>query len=208
MAEDAVAVMHEAFVRRTHVVGLSLGGMIAQELALLHPGRVGALVLQSTTAGRPWPRYVAPTVGLRWAAVLRALVARDAERRDRTLLGVVTTGPFAERADLSDPRVRAVLEAFQERISVDGFFGQLIAAAPYGAWRRLAGIAAPTLIQHGTKDGFLRPSAARAMAARIPGARLSVYEGAGHALALQHPESIAELVAFLREHDSVLAASR
>src|SRR5919202_6196344 len=92
MADDAVAVMHEAFVRRTHVVGLSLGGMIAQELALLHPGRVGALVLQSTTAGRPWPRYVAPTVGLRWAAVLRALVARDAERRDRILLRVVTTG--------------------------------------------------------------------------------------------------------------------
>ena len=205
MAEDAVTVMREAFVARAHVVGVSLGGMIAQELALRHPGRVGALVLQSTTAGGLRVQHIAPGLGLRSAAVLRAQLTRDRERRERLLLGVLTTRSFASQADLGEPRIRALLDALEPRVTVSGYLGQATAASRHSAWRRLRRIAAPTLVQHGTRDGIIRASASRAMARRIPDARLELYEGAGHALVVQCPESVESIVDFLRAHDGRLA---
>jgi pimeloyl-ACP methyl ester carboxylesterase len=205
MAADCVAVLREAFVARAHVVGVSLGGMVAQELALGYPGRVGALVLQSTTAGRPRVHDVAPALGLRSAAVLRARLTRDRERRERILLRVLTTRAFAAGADLGAPPVRALLDGLDERVTVGGYLGQVVAASRHGAWRRLRRVAAPTLVQHGTRDVILRAAGARALATRIPGARLEVYEDAGHALAVERPEAVASALAFLREHDALLA---
>jgi len=206
MAEDATAVLREAFVRRAHVVGVSLGGMVAQEIALRHAGRVGALVLQSTSAGRPRLDLVAPLLPLRSAAMARVrLGGGDEERRARTILRVLTTRRFARRADLDDARVRAVLDAVADGVSAEGYLGQVRAVWGHRTWRRLRGIAAPTLIQHGTKDGIIRAAAARAMARRIPGAQLQLFPGAGHALAVQVPESLHAVRAFLREHDDRLA---
>jgi 3-oxoadipate enol-lactonase len=206
MAEDAVTVMRAAFVRRAHVVGVSLGGMIAQEVALRHPGRVGALVLQSTSGGSARIDYVAPALGLRSAALVRARVAaRSTERRERTALRVLTTRRFARRADLADPRVRTLLDAVETGISPRGYRGQVRAVWTHRAWRRLRRIRAPTLVQHGTRDGIIRAAAGRAIAARIPGAELELFPGGGHVLAVQCPESIASLQAFLRRHDDRLA---
>jgi pimeloyl-ACP methyl ester carboxylesterase len=209
MAEDAVAVMRAAFVRRAHVVGVSLGGMIAQEIALRHPGRVGALVLQSTTGGSARVHHVAPALALRSAALVRARVAgREGERRERVALRVLTTRRFARRADLHDPRVRGLLDAVETGISPLGYLGQVRAVWTHRAWGRLRRIQAPTLVQHGTRDGIIRASAGRAIAARIPGAELQLFPGAGHVLAVERPESIAALHAFLRAHDDRLAAGR
>ena len=207
MAADAVTVMRDAYVTRAHVVGLSLGGMVAQELAIRHPGRVGALVLQSTGAGRRLTD-LAPGLSLRSATLLRARLTRDPERRARLLLRVLTTRAFARDADLADPRVRALLDALEDDVSLFGYLGQLTAASRHGAWRRLPRIRAPTLVQHGTRDGVLRPAAARALAGRIPDARLELYDDAGHALVVQHPEALARLRAFLRSHDELLARRR
>ncbi len=206
MAEDCVAVLREAFVSRAHVVGVSLGGMVAQELALGHPGRVGALVLQSTTAGGLRVHHLAPALGLRSAAVLRAQATRDRERRERILLRVLTTPAFAAAADLREPRVRALLDALEPRVTLGGYVGQAIAASRHSAWRRLRGIVAPVLLQHGTRDGIIRASASRAMAKRLPDARLELYEDAGHALVVQRPESVTSLLEFLRAHDGRLGA--
>ena len=204
MAEDAVAVLREAFVRRAHVVGVSLGGMIAQELVLHHPQRVGALVLQSTSAGRPRLDLIAPALPLRSAALLRARAARDDERRERTALRVLTTPGFARHADLEDPRVRGLVEGVEMGITPLGYAGQVSAAWRHRAGGRLPRITAPTLIQHGTKDGIVRAAAARAMARRIPHAELRLYQGAGHALAVQCPQSLRDLREFLRAHDDRL----
>lgn len=199
MAGDAVAVMRAAFVDRAHVVGVSLGGLVAQELALQHADRVRALVLQSTTAG--WTRldYFAPGLGVRTAAMTRARLASP-ERRDRIALRVLTTRPYARAADLADPRIRAMLDALADGVTLSGYVGQTSAFWSHHAWRRLQRIAAPTLVQHGTKDGLIRPAAAKAMARRIAGANLELYPGAGHALALQRPDSLTSLLAFLQRH--------
>lgn len=206
MADDAVAVLREERIARAHVVGVSLGGMIAQELVLRHPARVGALVLQSTTAGRPRYHYIAPALGLRSASLLRARVAARPERRQRTELRVLTTRRYARRADLADPRNRALLDAMEHGITLSGYLGQVAAATSHRAWRRLRHIRAPTLVQHGSRDGIIRAAAGRAIAARIPGAVLHVYPRAGHALAVQRPESIGEVLAFLQARDALLAS--
>ncbi len=205
MADDAVAVLREAFVQRAHVVGVSLGGMVAQELALRHAGRVGALVLQSTSAGRPRVDLLAPLLPVRSAAVVRARVGPgDDEARARAALRVLTTRRFARRADLDDERVRALLDAVAQGVSVEGYLGQVRAVWGHRAWRRLRRIVAPTLLQHGTKDGIIRAAASKAMARRIPGATLQLFPGAGHALAVQVPESLQAVREFLRAHDDRL----
>ncbi len=205
MADDAMAVLREAFVRRAHVVGVSLGGMVAQEVALRHPGRVGALVLQSTSAGRPRVDLVAPLLPLRSATMVRARVGPgDEEQRARAALRVLTTRRFARRADLDDARVRALLDAVAQGVSAEGYLGQVRAVWGHRAWRRLGRIVAPTLLQHGRKDAIVRAAASRAMARRIPDATLQVFPGAGHALAVQVPESLVAVREFLRRHDDRL----
>jgi pimeloyl-ACP methyl ester carboxylesterase len=205
MAEDAMAVLREAFVRRAHVVGVSLGGMVAQEVALRHAGRVGALVLQSTSAGRPRVDLLAPLLPVRSAAVVRArLGPGDDEARARAALRVLTTRRFARRVDLDDERVRVLLDAVAQGVSVEGYLGQVRAVWGHRAWRRLRRIVAPTLLQHGTKDGIIRAAASKAMARRIPGATLQLFPGAGHALAVQVPESLQAVREFLRAHDDRL----
>ena len=206
MAEDALAVMRAAFVKRAHVVGVSLGGMIAQELVLRHPRRVGALVLQSTTGGIPRVDFVAPLLPLRSAAIARAHASDlPPERRERIALRVLTTRRFARKADLAEPRVRALLDAVEEGISAEGYLGQVCAAWTHRTWRRLRRVTAPTLVQHGTRDGIVRAAAGRAIARRIPGATLELFPRAGHALAVQCPGSIATVRDFLRARDGLLA---
>jgi pimeloyl-ACP methyl ester carboxylesterase len=204
MADDAVAVMRAAFASRAHVVGVSLGGMVAQEIALRHPGRVGALVLQSTTAGGVRLDYLAPLLAVRSAALVRARFRRSRERRERVALRVLTTRRFARTADLDAPAVRSLLDAMETGISARGYLGQVRAVRTHRAWRRLRGIRAPTLVQHGTRDGIIRAAAGRAIAARVSGAELELVPGAGHALAVQRPETIASVQAFLRRHDDRL----
>jgi pimeloyl-ACP methyl ester carboxylesterase len=103
--------------------------------------------------------------------------------------------------------VRLLLGALEDRAGPVGYAGQVSAASRHRAWRRLRAIRAPTLIQHGARDRIIRAAAARAMARRIPGAELEVYAGAGHALALQRPDSLAALTRFLRAHDDRLGRS-
>ncbi len=207
MADDAMAVMGAAFVQRAHVVGVSLGGMIAQEIAIRHPRRVGALVLQSTSAGRPRIDFIAPGLAFRSVAMWSAR-ARDpsSERAARAALRVLTTRRYARGADLGDSRIRDLLDAIEKGFSIDGYLGQVGAAWRHRAWKRLSQISAPTLIQHGTRDGFVRPAAARALAARIPDSTLEIYERAGHVLAVQRPESLSAVHQFLRANDHRLVA--
>jgi pimeloyl-ACP methyl ester carboxylesterase len=198
MAQDAVAVLRAAFVERAHVVGVSLGGMVAQQLAVRHPRRVEALVLQSTSAGLRRLDFV-PGSGLaqlRTVARARRL-GRDSPEYVRAVLTLLTTQAFAERADLSDPRLRFVVDAILSHETTVGYVAQARAAWRHRGWKDVRRIVAPTLVQHGAEDRVVSPRAAAAVAERIPGARLRVYSGAGHLLALQRPDSIDDLRAFL-----------
>ena len=182
LAEDAVQVLDEAGVARAHVVGSSLGGMIAQELALARPERVERLVLSGTTPGGP-KAFPMPqrTVDLMLArATLREYVENALEPH----------AAGARRPDRRAPRA--------DGAALRALGGAGAAGAGFDAYDRLGEIAAPTLVQHGDGDVVVDPRNAELLAARIPDVRVSMYPGCGHLHMWQEPERfVRELEEFL-----------
>lgn len=179
MAGDAAALLDHLGIERAHVVGASMGGMIAQHLAFERPERVASLVSIMSTTGarmvsRPEPR------------ALRALFARnprDAEEAGLIFEAVMRT-ISGTGFPLEGEELRALGRLAYERGSNPaGFHRQMAAIAKSGdRTRRLQGVRAPTLVLHGDQDPLVPLVAGRATAAAIPGARLRVIEGMGHSL--------------------------
>lgn len=194
MADDMAAVLGHAGVDRAHVVGTSLGGMVAMELAAGQPRRVDRLALVCTTPGgegaAPMPeatqRLLAEARRMEPAEALRALVANALSPGARDLDPELTDRICALRAERpQDPR---------------GWEGQAAAGTTYDAGGRHEAITAPTLVVHGTEDVVIDPANAALLAQRIPGARLEWLKGAGHLLFWEQPERFAAVVAdFLLE---------
>jgi pimeloyl-ACP methyl ester carboxylesterase len=183
LAADAVQVLEEAGVERAHVVGTSLGGMIAQELALAHPERVDRLVLACTTPGGP-EAFPMP------------------QRTVDLMLARATMREYVENALEPDPRPELVdrILAHRERTAqpFEAWAAQAAAGATFDAHDRLGALAAPTLVQHGDGDVVVDPRNAGLLAAAIPDARTSVYPGAGHLFMWQEPARfVRELQEFL-----------
>lgn len=176
MADDAKALLTFLEVERAHVVGVSLGGMIAQEVALRHPERVERLVLACTAPGgdvsaRPLPETL--------AVFARAPGGdREAELR-RTI-------PFLYTDRLRRERPREVEAFIARRLSApsspEGYAAQLSAAVGHSAGDRLKGIRSPTLVIAGTADLLVPPVNSERIAQRIPGAKLVLLPGAPHRL--------------------------
>ena len=191
MAADAVQVLDEAGVARAHVVGTSLGGMIAQELALAYPERVDRLVLACTTPGgqkaHPMPQ------------VTVALMAEAA-----TLEPAVALRRFVENA-LAPATVEAHPEIVEQimahRLATAqqpaAWAAQASAGATFDAYDRLGGLAAPTLVQHGDEDVVVDPRNADLLVELLPDARLERVPG-GHLFFWEAPEQfVASVAAFL-----------
>ena len=188
LAADSVAVLDAAGIERAHVVGASLGGMAAQELALARPERVDRLVLQGTTPG-----------GLRAYPMPARTVALFGEAA--SLGPAVALRRFVENALADDAPAELVdrVVAYRSANLPDpaGWQAQAAAGVTHDALDRLGGIAAPTLVVHGTGDAVVDYRNGELLAARIPGARLELVPGAGHLLFWEQPELLARLV---REH--------
>ena len=172
LARDALAVLDEAEVERAHVLGISLGGMIAQELALEAPERVRKLVLCSTTAGGPaalpMPRADGRADGAGFAT--RSAGAHAAVRRERALA--------RSAAELVDEIVAYRRQPARRRRLVRAG----VAGAAHDAMDRLGEIRVPTLVIQGTADNVVDARNAQLLAERIRGARLELFEGVGHLL--------------------------
>lgn len=187
LAADAVGVLDALGIDSAHVYGLSMGGMVAQELALRFPHRVRSVVLGATTAG-------GPHAGL----PLRELLALAAElpgpltgplsgARARGLAALLFSPGFRAR---SPERVRALLPAFaRHRARPAGIAAHWWASLYHDTWSRLPRLERPTLVVHGAEDGLTPLAGARRLAGRIPGAELAVVPGAGHAYLLEAPEA-------------------
>ncbi|HEY7586343.1 MAG TPA: alpha/beta fold hydrolase [Candidatus Deferrimicrobiaceae bacterium] len=194
MADDAAAILSFLDLRRAHVLGVSLGGMIAQEFALRHPGMAGRLMLVCTSPGgdvsaRPSPEAL--------SAFVRAPGGdREAELR-RTIPFLYTERFLAEHP--------GKIEAFIARrlsspASAEGYAAQLAAAVGHSAGDRLSAIRAPTLVIAGTADLLVPPSNSEFIAERIPGAKLVLLPGAPHRLFAENAETFnSAVLSFLAE---------
>jgi pimeloyl-ACP methyl ester carboxylesterase len=172
LANDALGVLDALHVRRAHLVGLSMGGALAQKIAVERPHRVRSLTLMSTAAGpseytEATPQQPDGAWADRRTAVHRLVTAvRE------------SGGPFT--AD--EPHLRRLMERVFDR-TVDMTASQTnhwCCASGPPLRHRLGSITAPTLILHGTLDPLFPASAARELQAEIPGSRLVWLEGVGH----------------------------
>jgi len=171
MASDAVAVMDAAKVERAHVFGISMGGMIAQELTLRNPGRVRSLILGCTAAG-------GPTAVRAEHEVTQMLMARGYQSPDEAAEAAL---PFIY--DAATPRARidedlAIRRPWFPR--PEAYIAQLMGILAWEAHSRLPEIKAPTLVIHGQNDRLVPPGNGQLIAERIPGAKLVLLPNAGH----------------------------
>lgn len=197
MARDAAAVMDAAGIRSAHVIGASMGGMIAQEFALRAPDRVRSLVLACTSYSGllgKWPHFRrAPRIN--WSRATRV----ERERALRSLL--YAAGTPAARIE-EDVAVRCGCTW-----SYKGFWNQFAGILLWSSYRRLPAIHAPTLIIHGDEDHLVPPENGKVLASRISGARFHLIAQAGHILTTDQPEaSTRVLLEFLAEQDKIFAS--
>jgi pimeloyl-ACP methyl ester carboxylesterase len=191
LAADALAVLDAADEASAHVYGVSLGGMVAQELALRAPGRVRSLVLGATTAGgRGHELPDRETVGF-----LRRHVSMPAEE------GVWASIPYMYGPATLERRAERIAEDVERRLRFppdrDGYRAQLEAAWAHDTASRLDSIAVPTLVLHGTADRIVPFGNGRRLAELLPEARFEALAGAGHLFVTDAPESADVVVRFL-----------
>jgi pimeloyl-ACP methyl ester carboxylesterase len=181
MAQDAVGLLDAIGIERAHVVGVSMGGMIAQTMAARHPQRVASLTsIMSTTGhrlkGQP-ALSVYPMLLRRPAPTPELLV----ERLVKTFARIGSPGFEHDEAEL-----RHLIHASIQRSDGGDQAGtsrQMMAIMASGdRTAELRRITAPTVVVHGTKDILVRPSGGRATARAIPGAQLAWIKGMGHDL--------------------------
>jgi pimeloyl-ACP methyl ester carboxylesterase len=173
MADDAAALLRALDVPAAHVAGFSGGSLIAQELALRHPGLVRSLVLMSTYARTD--AYFGAMTGA-WRRLVEA--ATD----ERAMLEDFYLWFYTARAHEDGTVARLVEEvlAFPHPQSAEAFLCQLDAFAAHDALDRLPRIMAPTLVLAGEADIATPPRLGRAVADAIPGARFEVLAGEAH----------------------------
>ena len=202
MAGDALGVLDTLQIAAAHVVGVSMGGMIAQRLALSAPGRVQSLAsVMSSSGARGLPEAT--------AKVTRALMARPAGKGMQAqidhavkLFKLIGSPGFPTDDALLRSRVVAATE---RSYHPQGFMRQMVAiAADAQRAEALSRITVPTLVVHGKADPLVPFACGEDTARRIPGARLSLIDGMGHDLA---PGVVDRLLPLLISHFEATSAS-
>ena len=214
LADDALGVLEAAGLDGpVHLVGASLGGAIAQELTLRRPERVRSLALIATftaldesmrASAREGAGVATGRAGVDLKVVVQSMSSGDASLDPRALLKFLM--PLVFSRDFLE-RERETLKAMLERtlsygVEPRGFAGQLAAALAHDTRERLGAIRAPTLVVTGDRDKLVPPAQSRAIAERIPGARLVEIEGGTHGLPLERAAELNALLSgWLREND-------
>jgi len=190
LAEDAHALLAAVGIERTHFVGLSMGGMIAQTLALAHPELLSSVVLSDTagaTSREAWPLWD--------ERVETARTAGMEAHVEPTLARWFTPGFIGAHPPMLDA-VRDMIRA----TPVEGYAGCAEAIKHLDLLERLPVLRLPTLVLVGAEDPGTPPEAARSIQERIPGAELVVIESASHLSNIEQPEQFNQaLLKFLEK---------
>lgn len=192
MADDVSAVIEAALGEPAIVVGISMGGMIAQHVAMRHPSKVRGLVLLATTPGLPW---VTPPMPQALATLLTMPLAgsRRAARLQRLLL------PKSELHRAGEHLARWPAALAVDPVTMAGFLSQFYAAVTNWTGGGLAKIACPTVVVTGAEDILVPPRNSRQIARRIPRSHLEVLPDVAHAVPLLRPEIVARSLRKLEE---------
>jgi pimeloyl-ACP methyl ester carboxylesterase len=188
LARDVVGLLDSLRLPRVHLVGFSMGGAIAQEVAIRHAPRVGRLVLFGTFCGGVWAEPASFGVLSR----LIAAPSQSPEDAARQAWPVTYTSEYlAEHAQTVEQQMRRELE-----YPTPGFVAerQMEALRKFDSYRDLPRISANTLVATGTQDILVKPRNSQILASRIPNARLEMLAGLGHRAIWEAPEEIADLI--------------
>jgi 3-oxoadipate enol-lactonase len=190
MAGDAAAVLEAAGIESAHVFGYSMGGMIAQELALQHPLKVRSLILGGTNCGGGHAVLAAPEV-------LNTLMTRVVNPVD----AFWAMAPYLYDASTPREKLQEDLEvrslSFPDR---ESYLAQLQAVMGWESYGRLNSLKVPTLVLHGETDQLVPAQNADILAREIPLAKLVKIAGAGHILLTdKHREATGAILSFLKD---------
>jgi 3-oxoadipate enol-lactonase len=197
LAAESVALLEHLRIKKAHVLGTSLGGFVAQELALVRPDLVDRLVLVGTSYGRGGPESMSA-----WALAdmigLPSLNAKKAVRR-----GLEAATSEAYRAQRPEEFEQIVSWRLADSPSLSVYYDQLRAGARFDISRDVGRITSPTLVIHGSEDRFVPAANAVALAEEIPGAKLRVLDDAGHLVFIERYADVnREVVTFLKPRES------
>lgn len=187
LAEDATALLDHLGWDSAHVLGISMGGMIAQELVLARPERVRRLVLGCSYCGGADSSLLAPGP----MRMMEAMQTGDAEASVRA--GYLANLSLAYTADDAHwPPFHEI--ALAAAVPVPVVMRQVQAAFVHDTSARLPSVGAPALVLAGTEDEMLVPANSELIARLIPGARLHTFDGVGHLFWWERPDEAASLI--------------
>jgi pimeloyl-ACP methyl ester carboxylesterase len=188
MAQDVLAVLDHAGIEHASVLGTSLGGMIAQELALTQPERVDRLVLVATLPGGPRSRPMPLGTTYLFASAPFLTGRAKLERFVNTTLGPTT---LRRRPEIAERLAAAKLAHPQSEPAWRAQTAAGMLFNPLGQQRR---VAQPTLVVQGTADQVVDPDNAAVLAGLLPNVRVELFDGAGHLLYWEQPRRFARVV--------------
>jgi len=198
MADDTVGLMDHLGIKKAHILGVSMGGMIAQELAVNYPERVQKLILGCTYANRD------ETGGLT-SEYYKGIGFDDGSSNDelkKVAMGRLLTTVFSMSFSNRLYRTLAILLAkfYVILLSTKGVRAQYEATLEHNALDRLHEIKAPTLVIAGTEDRLIKPSSSETIADRIPNAKLIKVKDGSHSFFIEMKGRFhKEVLAFLKE---------
>ena len=199
MAADTAGLLEALAIDAAHIYGVSMGGMIAQELTLRHPDKVISLILGCTTPGGPNSILAdAETLTFLFDTERRKRLTQEEDARE-TLPYLFTQEFMDKNPELMDAVVASMLE--YDVTPIHGYQRQGEAIMRFNAYDRLTEIKAPTLVIAGTADRLIPVENSRLLASRIPDAELVILEDVGHGFFTEALEEASKAVlAFLGRH--------
>lgn len=195
MAADGIGLLDALGIDGAHVVGLSLGGQIAQTMAIEHPDRIRSLTSISTTTGDPTVGQIRPGT---WEKITAPPATNRDEAGDQAVTVLRVVGSPGYALDEAEVRARAGSAYDRAEPDRDGIVRQAVATIATGdRTPLLRKLDLPTLVIHGADDPMVDLSGGRATAAAIPRADLVVFDGMGHNLPKQLWSEVADRIAAL-----------